>query len=46
MGVEPSFDILKPVIQFALDDPDMKTIPYAITFEDIYNAILEVENRF
>ncbi len=42
-GVDTDFENLKPALESAVKDPDMKVIPYGITPEMIYNAITETE---
>ncbi len=45
-GIEVSFEYLKPVLTSALNDPDMEVIPYKITEEMIFDAIVKMENEF
>lgn len=45
-GVNVSFDYLKPMLTGAINDPDMKVIPYKITEEMIYDAIIKMEEEF
>lgn len=45
-GIDVSYENLEKVIDSALNDPDMKVIPYEITKEMIYNAIVKSEELF
>ncbi len=45
-GIEVSFEYLKPVLTSALNDPDMEVIPYEITEEMIFDAIVKMEKEF
>lgn len=40
------FDYLLPVLKATLKDPDMKVVPYVITEEMIFKAILKMEEKF
>lgn len=42
-GIDTSFENLKPVLESTIKDPDMKVIPYKITAQMIYEAIMKVE---
>ncbi len=43
-GICTDFEYLKPCLESAIKDPDMKVIPYEITPEMIHSAILEIES--
>ncbi len=43
-GIKPDREVLEKVIPAALNDPDMETVPYEITEDMLYNAILKAEN--
>ena len=42
-GIAVNYDTLLPVLEAAIHDPDMKVIPYKITPEMIFGAIVTVE---
>ena len=42
-GIMVNYDTLLPVLEAAINDPDMKVIPYKITPEMIFEAIAKVE---
>ena len=42
-GIMVNYDVLLPVLEAAVKDPDMKVIPYKITPEMIFEAITTVE---
>lgn len=44
-GIDTSQKNLEPVIASAINDPDMKVIPYEITPEMIYKAIIDLEGK-
>lgn len=44
-GIDTSRKNLEPVLASAINDPDMKVIPYKITPEMIYDAIIKLEER-
>lgn len=44
-GIDTSQKNLEPVLASAINDPDMKVIPYEITPEMIYDAIIKLEER-
>lgn len=43
-GIRVNFDVLKPVLESTLKDPDMDLVPYEIRAEMIFDAIVNVEN--
>ncbi len=45
-GIDTSYDFLEPVLLSTLKDPDMKLVPYEITKEMIYDAIIKAEKLF
>lgn len=45
-GIEVDFEKLQPVLSGTLADPDMKVVPYEITKEMIFDAILKMEKMF
>lgn len=45
-GITVDFNCLAPVLEATLKDPDMKVIPYEITKEMIFEAIVKMEKRF
>lgn len=45
-NIKVDFDYLKPVLSSTLKDPDMEIIPYEITEEMIFNAIIKIEKMF
>lgn len=45
-GIDVNFDYLEPVLASTLKDPDMKIIPYEITKEMIFDAIVKMEKMF
>ena len=45
-GIDTSYEFLEPVLLSTLKDPDMKLVPYEITKEMIYDAIIKAENLF
>ena len=42
-GIQVNYDTLLPVLESAVKDPDMKVIPYKITPQMIFEAIVKVE---
>lgn len=45
-GISVDFDYLRPVLESTLKDPDMETLPYEITAEMIFDAIVKIEKLF
>ncbi len=45
-GIKVDYNYLEPVLAATLADPDMKVIPYEITKEMIFDAILKTEELF
>ena len=45
-GIEVDFEYLKPILKATLNDPDMKVVPYEITEEMIFDAIVKMEEEF
>ena len=45
-GIKVEYDSLKPVLASTLKDPDMDVLPYAVTDEMIYKAIVKMEEVF
>ena len=45
-GIEVDFDKLAHVLEGTLADPDMKVVPYQITKEMIFDAIIKMEKMF
>ncbi len=45
-GIKVDFEYLKPVIEETLKDPDMEVLPYEITEELIFEAIVKMEETF
>ncbi len=45
-NVKVDFEYLKPVLESTIKDPDMELIPYEITTEMIFEAILKIEKLF
>ena len=45
-GIDVDFEYLKPYLTSALNDPDMDVIPYEITEEMIFDAIVKMEDMF
>ncbi len=43
-GIRVDYNYLLPVLTAAVNDPDMRVIPYKITPEMIFRAILEIED--
>lgn len=45
-GIDIDFEYLKPILKATLNDPDMKVVPYEITEEMIFAAIVKMEEEF
>ncbi len=45
-GIAVDFEYLKPILKATLKDPDMKVVPYEITEEMIFDAIVKMEEEF
>jgi len=45
-GICLDYEYLKPVLESTLKDPDMEVLPYEITADMIYDAILKIEKMF
>ncbi len=45
-GIKVDFESLKPVFASTLKDPDMDVLPYSVTDEMIFNAIIKMEEIF
>lgn len=45
-GIDVSYEYLEPVLEATLKDPDMDLVPYEITKEMIYEAIIKMEKMF
>lgn len=45
-GIEVSRENLDKVFEATLKDPDMEVIPYEITKDMLYDAVLKVENKY
>lgn len=45
-GIKVDFEYLKPILTATLKDPDMNVVPYEITEEMIFEAIIKMEEKF
>ena len=45
-GIDVTFESLEKVLEAALKDPDILVVPYTITKEMIFDAIIKIEEMF